>query len=1220
MKKYFLTGFLLLFSFLSVFAQYSGSGSGTENDPYLIFNADELSQIRNFLNNEKVYFKLMDDINLEEWISENNPNQGWSPIGNSSSHFMGHFDGNNKEISGLSINRSSIQYVGLFGYVEKANIDNLSINGDITGKDYVGVLAGYSFKAIFSNIQTSGTVIGENFIGGLTGCIDDKSSQTDGQINNIEIHTIIKGSDYVGGLSGLLSNCTTEDVRVNGDVIGNSNVGGVVGRMYLNFGNTLLFENVKMYGNVSGTTLVGGIIGNYEVRIGEYKLNKIMYSGNVTGTEKVGGIIGSFKYTDHFNSQGISKLNNSTVIGKIKASNNYSGGILGFSEGSNGGNWCRTALNITNCYFNGYVKGYDNVGGIAGQFGGGTMSFNYSNAKVIGNDNVGGLAGLLFGIWNGDNHYGGYSTTYRESRMYVKSNISANQQVVSIGYNAGRIFGAAQFNKDKDVIGITGTSEENKCLSVSSLIINGKEIEVVDDDKNGTNTSLKSLKSASTYTGLGWDFSTNDWTILETECFPYKTWQTAPPVISSELVSGATNIKGKSVEGGNVTVQTGDESYNTTCTNNDWSVNVSPLQAGNTVSAFARISSKEQSYMVMEDISFSGKGTLEDPFLVYSSEDLQGIGKKGYYKLMNDIDLTSWISTNQPIYGWIPIGKSNGLSINFDGNNHKIIGLWTNSTDNYTGLFDNLSNGTIKDLTVEIATGKKIHGGNYSGSLVARLANSQITNCKVIGDLEGETAKDSTIVGGLVAYSTESKIVSCSIIGNITAKGKNGRIGGLIGLSISDNIEKSYIEGDIIGDGESTISGGLIGLSNSTIAECSTKGDISSTSSLSIAGGLVGQNQQNGTIKDCYSTANVTGNNYAGGLVGYNYGEINKCYANGNVYSDNTSAGIIGYNDGVKACISNSVASNRIVSTSSSSGIAIRVLGGIRNNAPAPEKNNFAYKDMQVSINGVPKNVKDDLLNGYAKTDIEIKSQSLYENILWNFSKTWGIYEGVGMPYLLYNAPKQQPQTVTLPTIGDLTYGNPNITLPITTDQGLTISWSSSNSSVAQIANNIITIVGAGNFVITGTQTGNEEFLPLESSSVNITVAKATLNISANNQTREFGQKNPDFTLSFDGFVNGENENVLDELPKTICAANENSEMGDYDIVVYGGKDNNYEYVYHNGTLTITQSSGVDDIISSNKPVDVYSTSGVKVRSKVISLRGIAPGVYIINKKKIIIK
>lgn len=123
-------------------------------------------------------------------------------------------------------------------------------------------------------------------------------------------------------------------------------------------------------------------------------------------------------------------------------------------------------------------------------------------------------------------------------------------------------------------------------------------------------------------------FSTNDWTILETECFPYKTWQTAPPVISSELVSGATNIKGKSVEGGNVTVQTGDESYNTTCTNNDWSVNVSPLQAGNTVSAFARISSKEQSYMVMEDISFSGKGTLEDPFLVYSSEDLQGIGKR----------------------------------------------------------------------------------------------------------------------------------------------------------------------------------------------------------------------------------------------------------------------------------------------------------------------------------------------------------------------------------------------------------------------------------------------------------------------------------------------------------------------------------------------------------------------------------------------------------------
>ena len=73
------------------FAQYSGSGSGTEDDPYLIFNENQLSQVSNFLNQEGVVFKLMKDLDLTEWIEENNPRQGWLPIGVESSPFMGKF-------------------------------------------------------------------------------------------------------------------------------------------------------------------------------------------------------------------------------------------------------------------------------------------------------------------------------------------------------------------------------------------------------------------------------------------------------------------------------------------------------------------------------------------------------------------------------------------------------------------------------------------------------------------------------------------------------------------------------------------------------------------------------------------------------------------------------------------------------------------------------------------------------------------------------------------------------------------------------------------------------------------------------------------------------------------------------------------------------------------------------------------------------------------------
>ena len=74
-------------------AQFSGKGSGTTNDPYLITTANELNQTR---NNLEACYKLMRDIDLTEWLSENNPSQGWMPIGAKDEPFKGKFDGNGK--------------------------------------------------------------------------------------------------------------------------------------------------------------------------------------------------------------------------------------------------------------------------------------------------------------------------------------------------------------------------------------------------------------------------------------------------------------------------------------------------------------------------------------------------------------------------------------------------------------------------------------------------------------------------------------------------------------------------------------------------------------------------------------------------------------------------------------------------------------------------------------------------------------------------------------------------------------------------------------------------------------------------------------------------------------------------------------------------------------------------------------------------------------------
>ena len=100
MKRLFTSAALFLCSLLT-FAQFSGSGSGTEDDPYLIFNETQLSQMANFLNQEGVVFRLMKDLDLTNWIDENSPRQGWQPIGVESSAFKGKLLGNNKTISAL---------------------------------------------------------------------------------------------------------------------------------------------------------------------------------------------------------------------------------------------------------------------------------------------------------------------------------------------------------------------------------------------------------------------------------------------------------------------------------------------------------------------------------------------------------------------------------------------------------------------------------------------------------------------------------------------------------------------------------------------------------------------------------------------------------------------------------------------------------------------------------------------------------------------------------------------------------------------------------------------------------------------------------------------------------------------------------------------------------------------------------------------------------------
>src|SRR5690606_34261682 len=99
-----------------------------------------------------------------------NNGQGWNPLGNNSNRFTGTFDGLGHVISDLFIDRSSTDYIGLFGYTHNATLRHIGLeNIDITGQSGVGGLVGRQSGGSISQSYASGEVNGTFEVGGLVG-------------------------------------------------------------------------------------------------------------------------------------------------------------------------------------------------------------------------------------------------------------------------------------------------------------------------------------------------------------------------------------------------------------------------------------------------------------------------------------------------------------------------------------------------------------------------------------------------------------------------------------------------------------------------------------------------------------------------------------------------------------------------------------------------------------------------------------------------------------------------------------------------------------------------------------------------------------------------------------------------------------------------------------------------------------------------------------------
>jgi len=85
-----------------------------------------------------------------------------------------------------------------------------------------------------------------------------------------------------------------------------------------------------------------------------------------------------------------------------------------------------------------------------------------------------------------------------------------------------------------------------------------------------------------------------------------------------------------------------------------------------------------------------------------------------------------------------------------------------------------------------------------------------------------------------------------------------------------------------------------------------------------------------------------------------------------------------------------------------------------------------------------------------------------------------------------------------------------------------------------------------------------------------LTITKAQLTVTPDDKTYNVGD-NIELTVSYDGFVDGDDEDVLTTEPTASYGTADVTKPGSYEITASGGVAQNYDFIYGTGTLTINR-------------------------------------------------
>ncbi len=327
-----------------------------------------------------------------------------------------------------------------------------------------------------------------------------------------------------------------------------------------------------------------------------------------------------------------------------------------------------------------------------------------------------------------------------------------------------------------------------------------------------------------------------------------------------------------------------------------------------------------------DDSGFStGSGTQDDPFIIYTVEDLKNLVElingdrhdvfcTASFALGNDIDLQN--------EEWTPIGISADRDFRgfFNGSgysikNFKITTSQTGATA--AGLFGN-SSGDIRNLTVRgfninLNSNKYVKIGAIVGNSYG--VNSSIYDCHAVSGKVCVTAKTTTAIGGICGAAQETSITKCSssstVIGEFNPQSVKNisntpemYSGSIVGRINNGSVSYCTSKGEISMNSAnySILTGGIVGsASYSDVSSSSSRCRISietATGSPSdypysggYAGGICGR-LTDGKMSKSYHSGSISAkgrsNYYVGGLAGWLNGDIINSYANSKISLDAT--------------------------------------------------------------------------------------------------------------------------------------------------------------------------------------------------------------------------------------------------------------------------------------------------------------------------------------------